>query len=99
METASGYFEKIDSLDFCDMLMEKLEQLIDKDTRSQTFKDHQDHKKHLLVEEIRTKFLPTTHQFQTFLENDISLELTKKLSHVCHSMVKLNSCFEITSPE
>lgn len=95
MEAGDGFFMNVDSLEFLDMLMEKLEQLTEKDVKSKSFKDYQEKKKQILIKSIKDKFQPTTYQIQSFLEDSLSLEHLRKLSQICFSMVKLYSLYEV----
>ena len=71
--------------------MEKLDHQVDKTPKTKEFTQHQEDKKKTLVNFIKLRFLPSTYTIQKALTSKLEVPELKLLSHICFSLVKINS--------
>ena len=83
---------------FLDILMEKLDHLVDKTPKTKDFAQHQEDKKKTLMDFIKLRFLPSTYAIQKALASELEVPELKLLSHICFSLVKMNSLHGMTNP-
>ena len=98
LQKGEGFFSSTNELRFLDLLIEKLEQLIEKDTKVKVFKQYQDEKKEILINFIKERFTPSTFFIKESLASELQLNQLKKFSHICFSLVKINSFFGMIRP-
>ena len=64
LQKGEGFFMGISDIKMLDMLVDKLEQIVDKEAKQKAFKDYQDGKKEILIQDIKERFKPSIFEIQ-----------------------------------